>query len=39
MIMNLPVPTIPENKKLIMREMTGAFSVTALGKEHLENII
>ncbi len=30
---------ILEDKKLIMREMTEAFTVTASGKEHLENII
>lgn len=30
---------ILEDKKLIMREMTGTFTVPASGKEHLENII
>ena len=39
MVMDLPAILILEDKKLIMREMTGAFTVTKLGKEHLENII
>ena len=39
MVMDLPAILILEDKKLIMREMTGAFTVTASGKEHLENII
>lgn len=39
MVMDLPVLLILEEKKFIMHEMTGAFTVTASGKEHLENII